>query len=332
MKAIRIERFGPPAEVLQIAETLPAEPARGEVRVRMKVAPINPSDLMTIRGEYGRRPELPAVPGYEGYGVIDAVGGGLVAWLRGLKPGRRVAVLHGAGGTWQQNVVISARQVVPLPDDIPDEQAASFFINPATVLAMTQRVLRVPRGAWLLQTAAGSALGKMVIRLGRHLGFKTLNLVRRASQISELKNLGADEVVALPDPKFLDRVRYLTGEGVPYALDCVGGEMGLEAARALGPGGRLLLFGTLSGEPIVLPSRVLIGGQKSIEGFWLSDWVKSQSVPSMLRLFREIVALLRKGVLTTPVQETFEMSRTAEAVRLAESSGRAGKVLLRLDG
>jgi NADPH2:quinone reductase len=330
MKAIRFDRFGNPAEVLASAEVPELQPARGEVRVRMKLAPINPSDLMTIRGEYGRLPTLPAVPGYEGYGVIDAVGGGLLAKFRGLKPGRRVAVLHGAGGSWQQSVVLSARNVVPVPDDVPDEQVASFFVNPATALIMTQRVLQVPRGGWLLQTAAGSALGQMVIRLGKHLGFRTINLVRRPEQIAELKKLGADEVIALPDENYLSRVRALTGEGVPYALDCVGGTMGLEAAKALAPGGKLLLFGTLSGDPIPLPSRVLIGGQKSIEGFWLSDWVKGQGALSMLRLFREIIALLRAGVLTTPVQEIFPMERVGEAVQAAEKGARQGKILLRL--
>lgn len=332
MKAIRFEKFGVPAEVLAVAETPELQPARGEVRVRMKLAPINPSDLMTIRGEYGRRPAMPATPGYEGCGVVDAVGGGLIAKFRGLKPGRRVAVLHGAGGSWQQSVVLSARHVVPAPDDIPDEQIASFFVNPATALIMTQRVLQVPRGGWLLQTAAGSALGQMVIRLGKHLGFKTINLVRRAEQIAELKKIGADEVIALPDENYLERVHALTGEGVRYAIDCVGGTMGLEAAKALAPGGRLLLFGTLSSEPIPLPSRLLIAGQKSIEGFWLSDWVKGQGVLSMLKLFREINSLLRAGVLTTPVQEIFPMDRIGDAVRAAEKGARQGKILLRFDG
>jgi len=331
MKAIRFEKFGNPAEVLALAETPELQPGRGEVRVRMKLAPINPSDLMTVRGEYGRLPALPATPGYEGYGVIDAVGGGLISTFRGLRPGRRVAVLHGAGGSWQESVVLSARNVVPAADDLSDDQVASFFVNPATAIVMTQRVLRVQRGEWLLQTAAGSALGKMIIRLGKHLGFKTINLVRRAEQVAELKSLGADEVIVLPDERYMARVRELTGEGVRHALDCVGGSMGMEASKALAPGGRLVLFGTLSGEPIPLASRALMTGQKSVEGFWLSDWVKSQGVLSMLSLFREITSLLRAGILTTPVQETFPCDKITDAVRLAESPGRSGKILIRFD-
>ena len=143
------------------------KPGRDQVRLRVLASPINPSDLMSIRGEYGIRPTLPATPGFEGVGVVDRIGGGLIPWLRRLRPGQRVAFSTSAGGAWAEFAVVSARQVVPVPHDLPDEQAASFFVNPASALAMTRHVLKVPPGAWLLQTAAGSALGRMVIRLGK---------------------------------------------------------------------------------------------------------------------------------------------------------------------
>src|SRR4051812_31305563 len=103
MKAIVFERFGDPREVLQVREVpMPDGPKSGEVRVRMRMSPINPSDMMTVRGAYGRLPKLPATPGFEGVGVIDVVGSGVLAKLRGIKPGRRVAVLNGQGGNWAE--------------------------------------------------------------------------------------------------------------------------------------------------------------------------------------------------------------------------------------
>jgi NADPH2:quinone reductase len=331
VNAVVFDRFGEPAEVLHVRDVPLPDPGPGEVRVRMKLSPINPSDLLVVRGQYGRRPTLPASPGFEGVGVLDAAGPGLLRLIRGLSPGKRVAVLNGKGGNWQEFVVISARQAVPLADDVSDEQAASFFVNPATTLVMTQKVLRVPRGAWLLQTAAGSALGRMVIRLGRHLGFRTINLVRRREQVDELLKAGGDAAFCTQDEALPDRVRELTGGlGVRYALDAVGGATGAAVVDGLAPGGRMLVYGTLSGEPIPLDPRALMAGQKSIQGFWLSEWVREQGPLTMLGLFRSIHKLLRAGVLTSEVGAAYPPEEIQAAVRQAETPGRHGKVLLRL--
>src|SRR5579872_1091375 len=243
MKAIVCERWGEPEEMLQVRDVpAPLQPKSGEVRVRMLASPINPSDLMMVRGGYGRQPKLPCVPGFEGVGVVEE-GSGLLAWR---VKNKRVAVLNSASGNWQEQVVIPARQAVPVPDGLSDEQAASFFVNPASALIMTRYVLKVPRGAWLLQTAAGSQLGRMVIRLGQRDGFKTLNVVRRREQAEELLRLGGTAVVATNDESLVDRVRQLTdGEGVRYAIDAVGGATGTQVLSTLGRGGLLLLYGTL---------------------------------------------------------------------------------------
>src|SRR5271168_563086 len=110
MKTAIFDRFGVPEEVLQVRDVPLPEPPRHHVRVRMIASPINPSDLLVVRGQYGRLPALPATPGFEGVGIIDAAGPGLLRLVRGLKPGRRVAVLNSAGGNWQQQVIVPARQ------------------------------------------------------------------------------------------------------------------------------------------------------------------------------------------------------------------------------
>jgi NADPH2:quinone reductase len=331
MKAVVFERCGEPAEVLEVREVPPVEPGHNQVRVRMRASSINPSDLLTVRGQYGKAGPMPFTPGYEGVGVIDAVGPGLFKFVRGLKPGRRVAVLNGAGGNWQQSVVIPARQAVPVPSDLPDDQVASFFVNPATVLAMINHVLGVRPGDWLLQTAAASALGKMVIRLGKHRGFRTINVVRRPDQADELRRLGAAEVIATSQERVEDRVAAVTGaSGVPFALDPVGGSMGQSALASLGRGGKLLLYGTLSGEAVPVDPRVLIAGQKCVQGFWLSEWARDQGMWTMLKLFREIIALMRAGILITPVQATYPLEEVRTAVREAEKPGRNGKILLKI--
>jgi NADPH:quinone reductase-like Zn-dependent oxidoreductase len=331
MKAIVFDRFGEPAEVLQLRDVPVPEPGRGEVRVRMLASPVNPSDLMVVRGRYGRLPKLPATPGFEGSGVVDAAGPGLLKRIRGLRPGRRVAVLNAQGGNWQEQVVLPARQLVPVPDQVSDEQAATFFVNPASALVMTRSVLKVPAGAWLLQTAAGSALGRMVIRLGKMYGFRTINVVRRREQAEELLRLGGDAAICTNDESVEERVRVITGgAGVPFALDAVGGTTGAAAVSALAPGGKLLVYGTLANEPIPLDPRMLMAGSRSIEGFWLSEWVRKQGIFTMLGLFRRIGKLMSSGVLVSDVGATFPLERIKEAVEKAETPGRSGKVLLRI--
>lgn len=331
MKAIIFDHFGNPADVLHVGDVRMPEPGRNEVRVRMLASPINPSDLMTVRGQYGKPPKLPYTPGYEGAGVVDAVGSGLLKRLRGLKPGKRVAVLSSRGGNWAEYVVVPVKQAVPVPEDLPVEQVATFFVNPATALVMTRRVLKVPRGDWLLQTAAGSALGRMVIRLGKHYGFRTINVVRRREQAEELLQLGGDAAICTADESIETRVNAITGgAGIRHAIDAVGGETATAVVRALGPGGRLLVYGTLADEPMSLDSRMMIMNQRVIQGFWLSIWAREQGIVTMLRLFREIISHMRARRLISEIGATFPLDQAQAAVQQAEKPGRDGKVLLRL--
>jgi NADPH:quinone reductase-like Zn-dependent oxidoreductase len=328
MRSIVFERCGDPEEVLQVRDELLPRPGRGQVRVRMLASPINPSDLMYIRGLYGKTPPLPGTPGFEGVGVVEESGGGLLA--RRVM-GKRVAVINSAGGNWREVTVVPARQAIPVPADLPVEQAASFFVNPASAIVMTEHVLRIPRDAWLLQTAAGSALGRMVIRLGKQDGFRTMNVVRRREQGDELLRLGGDAVICSSEEAIQARALALTnGTGVPFAIDAVGGRTASDVVQALGANGRMLVYGTLSMEPMSIDPRVLMVNHKTVEGFWLSIWAARQSMITMLLLFRRISQLLRAGVLTTEVGSSFSMDQIKDAVRQAATPGRQGKVLLKI--
>ena len=263
MKVIRFEQFGQPSEVLHVAEVPVPEPGPGEVLVRMIASPINPSDLLTVQGRYGVLPELPAVPGYEGVGVVEKAGPGLIGKLL---VGRRVATLSQVGRNWAEYAVIPAIRTIPVSSSLPDAQVASFFVNPATVLAMARHVLRVPKGGWLLQSAAGSTLGRMMIKLGKHDGFRTINVVRRHEAMAELKALGADSVICSADGPIDEQVRKVVGgEGVSYAIDPVGGETGTGVFNALANGGRMLCYGTLEEAAIRVDPRKMIAGRRVVE-------------------------------------------------------------------
>ncbi len=330
MKVIRFEQFGQPSEVLHEAEAPVPEPGPGEVLVRMIASPINPSDLLTVQGRYGVLPELPAVPGYEGVGVVEKAGPGLIGKLL---VGRRVATLSQVGRNWAEYAVIPAIRAIPVSSSLPDAQVASFFVNPATVLAMARHVLGVPKGGWLLQSAAGSTLGRMMIKLGKHDGFRTINVVRRREAMAELKALGADSVICSADGPIDEQVRKVVGgEGVSYAIDPVGGETGTGVFNALANGGRMLCYGTLEEAPIRVDPRKMIAGRRVVEGFYLGHWAAERSKVKMVLLFREISRLIGAGVLATETGREYPLGAIGEAVREAEAVGRHGKVLLRIGG
>lgn len=328
MKRVIFDQPGRPADVLRVQDDVPApQPARGEVLVRMLASPINPSDLMYIAGKYGMKPQLPATPGFEGVGVVEASGGG---FLGSLRKGKRVAVINDRIGNWAEYTITKSRQVIPVPDDISDELAATFFVNPATAIVMTQDVLRVPSGDWLLQSAAGGELGKMVIRLGKKYGFRTLNVVRRREQVEELKALGADAVIVEFDGPLPEQVQKIASGGVRYAIDPVGGKTGSEVIASLGYGGRCLLYGSLTDEPISLHPRLAIGNSLQVEGFWLGAWAKQQGVLTMLKLFRRVRAHMREGILQSTFAATYPLEEVKKAVEHAAAPGKGGKVLLKI--
>lgn len=329
MKAVVFEQHGEPSQVLQVRDIPQAEPGPGQVRVRMLCSPINPSDLLVVRGRYGTLPNLPASPGFEGVGIVEAYGGGLYGKLL---VGKRVAVLNRRAGNWREQVIIPATEAFPyVPRALPDEQVATLFVNPATAWIMVTDVLKVARGAFLLQTAAGSSLGKMVIRLGQHLGFQTINVVRRQDTADQLKKLGAEHIINTAQEDLTERIADITqGKGVRYAIDAVGGETGAKLLDCLGTHGRMLVYGALDDKPIPLPARALIMGSKIVQGFWLADWVRQRSPLKMLFLLRKVGKMISQGVLTSEIAVTYPLEKVSEAVRAAETPGRQGKILLKM--
>jgi NADPH:quinone reductase-like Zn-dependent oxidoreductase len=328
MQAVILGQFGEPKEVLTVQDVPDPEPGPGQVRLRMLASPINPSDLMTVRGKYTRLPQLPATPGFEGSGVVESAGPGL---LGKLLVGRRVAVLGAKTGCWAESAIAAARQVVPVPKSLSAEQAAMFFVNPMTAYVMVRRVLNVPPGEWLLQTAASSALAAMVVRLGRRFGFKTINVVRRTEQAERIRQIGGDEVVCCEPAELPQHVSRLTaGERVRYAIDPVGGAMASAVVKCLGSGGRLLLYGTLTPDPISFSPRDLMTPAASVEGFWLARWMERLSLFGKLAQVRAVSRLIQEGVLVSDVEHTFPLGEIAAAVTAAESTGRTGKTLLKI--
>jgi NADPH:quinone reductase-like Zn-dependent oxidoreductase len=298
------------------------------VRIRILACPVNPSDLLFVRGHYaGVQPQFPSPVGFEGVGMVDALG----PQVHSPAPGQRVAVINEKGGNWAEYAVVPALSLIPVPDDLPDEQVASFFINPASAILMLRHVLAIPQGEWLLQSAAGSELGRMIIRLAKHDGVRTVNVVRRREAVAELEWLGADAVIVSTEGPIDEQVRRIVDpQGVKYAIDPVVGETGTQMYQALSEEGRMLVYGSLTGEPIRVGAnpRFILAGRRILEVFWLGYWLPRLDETARRQLVQEIITLMRDGILVTSAARTFSLDEIGTAVTQAETTGRQGKILL----
>lgn len=323
MRAIRFDRFGPPGEVLRLEELPRPEPGPGQARLRLTHRPINPSDLLTVSGDYGRLPRLPATPGFEAVGRVEALGEGVSGWRAGDR-----AIPLSAGGTWCESVVVDAARLLPVPDAVSDATAAQFVVNPVSAWVMLEEELALRPGEWVLQTAAGSTLGRLVLQIAQLRGYRTVNLVRRPEQVEELLALGADAVFCTEAGNVVERVRELTGGGVRGALEAVGGATGALAARCLRPGGVMLVYGMLGGEPLPLHNGEMLFRGLTVRGFWLTYWFRNTPPDRTLGTLTTLMQLMAEGHLVPPVEASYDLADFRAAVARAARPGRRGKILL----
>ncbi|KAI8473705.1 MAG: chaperonin 10-like protein [Monoraphidium minutum] len=248
--AVEVQKFEPAAPLsgTKLARRTTREPGAGEVQVQMRLAPINPSDVFSLMGVYPpMSKDLPAVPGFDGMGVITKVGAG----VEGLAVGQRVTArpwpAADGNGSWQQYVTLAAKRVLPVPDAVSDEAAAQFYINPVTVVGLLEAAA-VPKGGHLVVTAAGSTLSKMLLSMAKAQGVKTIGVVRREAQKQEVLDAGAAYAVCSATEDLAARVKEITGgAGADAAVDSVAGPMCEQLGDAMKTGGTIIIYGLMGG-------------------------------------------------------------------------------------
>lgn len=327
-KAITYDVHGAPEIVLRIVEfALPSNPAPEEVRVKWLLAPIHPSDFGLIAGSYGHLKSLPAVGGREGVGEIVQLG----AHVRGLKVGQRI-VYCGEAGTWQTLADIPADRAWPVSKKIPLEQAAMALINPPTAWRLLEDFVQLKPGDWLIQNAANSAVGQLVIQLAKRLGVNTLNVVRSPQSVEGLKRLGADQIV-LEGSGYAKQLKDLIGEARPcLALNAIGGPSALELIKCLDRGGTCVTYGGMSSEMVRFPTRALIFEGITLKGFWMDQWSKSifcLNPKKGIAFYKRILKHLERGEWFSPIGGVYPLDDFRSACARAIEMGKQGKILLR---
>jgi trans-2-enoyl-CoA reductase len=320
------EKHGNPADVLHV-ETRPwPTPAADEAVVKMYAAPINPADLNQIEGKYPVRAELPATPGFEGAGVVVELGTG----VKGLTSGALVILPHDVG-TWRDAVAVKAEDLVGVPDGIEPVQAAMLKINPLTAWRLLHDYVDLQKGDWIIQNAANSAAGRDVIKIADELGYKTVNVVRRAELIDELRAEGGD-VVLVDGDNLREEVKSTTsGASIRLGLNSVGGDSALRLANCLAPGGTLVSFGAMSLQPLKIPTGLLIFKDLRFRGIWINKWYDNANPSERMETFRSLFDMVQRGLLKTKVEKAYPLGEVKAAVAHAAQGKRSGKIIFEFE-
>jgi NADPH:quinone reductase len=332
MLAVIYERSGEPKAVLKVHDVPTPKPAPNQVLLRMIAMPINPADLATIRGVYRTPQKTPTVPGYEGLGEIVETG----AAVASLSVGQKVIVIAckpagWSNGTWQEHMVVEEAGVLPIPDGVDLEAVPQFFNTILTPWVMCVNELNLGPGQVVVLTAAGSGVGKLILRLSKVRDFKVIAVVRRPEQVEEIKALGAFAVICSSQEDITKRVMAITDlKGVDAALDSVGGEVSSQCFRALADWGQMLVYGLLDLERNAsYDVRKMLFYNLKLKGFWLPGWWSKVPLKERTIAVNKCFELMKEQILIPQVQQYYPISEIEKAVLHSERPGNVGRIMLK---
>ncbi len=323
---VNFNTFGNPSDVLEVGELQKVTAlAKGQIRVGVKYAPINPADINYIQGVYGVKPELPAVPGLEASGVV------LESNSDQISEGDAVIFIERVG-TWKNEVICGADSVYVFPEDLDicQQQASMLKVNPLTALRLLKDFVVLKPGDYVIQNAANSGVGQCLIQIAKQLGLKTINVVRRVEVMDELKALGADHVL-LDNDETVAEVREICGEHLPkLACNAVGGDSALRLMDAIAQKGAHVTYGAMSLRSLKVPNKFLIFKRIHIQGLWVTEWIKDSSQEEINAAYTQLAQWISAGKLKQSIDTVYPISEVNKAADHAMQGMRNGKILLQL--
>ncbi len=311
MKAIQLHEFGG-AEAFQYVDLEDPTPGEGEVLVEVTRCGVNFADTHSTRNDYLAEQELPLIPGAE---------------VAGRTPdGRRVAALVGTGG-YAAKVVVPEALMIPVPDEVDDEQAAGALLQGLTAMALVKRSARIEAGETIAIEAAAGGTGSLAVQIAKSAGAKVIGLASTPEKRELVESLGADATV---DSRSEDLYGALLeandGQKVDAVLHMSGGDAFDAELRALAPLGRMVVFGNASRENRKVDTGVLLQGSKAVIGFWLVHVLARRELA--VPLVGELLEALATGALRVTIGGVYPLSEAARAHEALESRTSAGKLLL----
>lgn len=321
MRSVVIQDFTKP---LAIQEIPIPKPGPNQVLVRLFAAPINPLDLAKVSGSFSKK--LPINLGSEGSGLVIESGGGLMGWhLKGKKVS--LSGLDASNGTWSGYIAVDSSNCIELDDKMSYEEGATCFVNPMTAVCMLDLCKQQNYKA-IINTAAASSLGRMIMRTFKLNGIKVINIVRRKEQEEILQKDGADYVLNQTDEDFETKLKDLSQKlNALCLLDAVCGDLTSKILKNMPPKSTAYIYGSLENDRFLVNPGDLMFKMKKIKGFFLSLWVKNKGLIGKAMMIYNLKSMLRTS-LKTDVQKTFALEQINEAIEFYQKNMSFGKVLI----
>lgn len=316
--AVRFHETGGP-EVLRWEEVPLKPPAPGEVLLRHTAIGFNFHDTYVRSGLYPV-PSLPAVPGVEAAGIVEAVGEGVAAFRKG----NRVAYATLLLGACSERRLIPAAHLVPLPDDIPDELAAGLMVKGMTAQYLLRRSHRVKKGETVLVHAAAGGVGLILCQWAKRLGAIVIGTVGSREKAELAKQNGCDHPILYREEDFVTRVRAFTqDEGVDVVYDSVGKDTFQGSLDCLRPLGMLVSFGQASGKiPPFDVAQLMAKGSLFLTRPTLFTHIAKRE--DLLAMAGEVFDAVRNGVFRVAIRKTYPLREAARAHRDIEARRTTG--------
>jgi NADPH:quinone reductase-like Zn-dependent oxidoreductase len=324
-RVVRFHAHGGP-EQLRIDELEVGAPGEGQVRLRVEAVGLNRAEAMFRAGSYMKALHLPSLIGYEGVGIVEAIGPG----VQGFAVGDRVCVMPtyriGEYGLWADRAIVPARSLIAPPPGLSVIESASIWMQYFTALALYQAA-HVTVGDTVLIRAASSSVGLAAIQLTNWAGAVSVALTRTDAKAAELLKQGAKHVIATEKSDWVQEVHGLTGgKGARIIFDPVGGPDVDVLAQAAAEEGMIIIYGGLSGKPTPYPH-----WPAALKGLSVRGWVASAiwNKPDRFARYRDLILSgLAAGHLRPVIARTFSLDQIVEANRFLESNQQIGKVVV----
>lgn len=320
MKAIRVQRYGGPEELV-LAEVARPTAGEGEAVVRMKAVGVNFIDIYQRTGLYPL--SLPYTPGNEGAGTVEEIGPGVTEVAVG-----DLAAYAGVRGSYAEFAVVPSARLVKVPRGVDERTAAAVMLQGMTAHYLSHDAYPLKAGDTCLVHAAAGGVGLLLVQIAKARGARVIGTVSTEEKAALAREAGADEIIRYTVQDFEAEVKRLTnGQGLQVVYDSVGRSTFEKSMACLAPRGYLVLYGQSSGKvPSFDPQVLNARGGLFLTRPSLAHYTRGRE--ELLARANDVLGWVADGSLRVRIGETFPLAEAAQAHSRLAGRATTGKVLL----